>query len=167
MGDDAYVDDITRQREQMIKAEIRFAEDSESGEVQRILRETGLFAEGMDWAHVHPSWMVAEYKGTIVGVVQVLIGHPMGHMGFLAVSPKYQSLGFGVHLWKAAEKMFALSGCDAYTAMTDHPHILRKLGRIGAVVFGPPVSWVFKRVAQIKVPRERLQANESLSPTGT
>jgi len=118
----------------------------------------------MNWTRIYPSWLVGEYKGEIVGVVQALVGYPMGHIGFLAVVPKYQFLGFGVRLHRAAENVFALHGCDAYDAMTDNPHILRKLDKIRAVTLGSPVSVVLKRVPKVKIIGEN---DEGLSKTGT
>ena len=130
----------------MIKPIIRPAQNHEAEIVRLILEMVGLIPEGLDWSEIYPSWLVAEHKGMIIGCVQVLPGKPLGHIGFLAVVPKYQYYGYGVLLLKAAERLLGNMGCDGFTSLTDHPHILRKMDKLGFTKFGPMVNWFFKRV---------------------
>jgi GNAT superfamily N-acetyltransferase len=146
----------------VIKPTIRPAIDADSAEIQRVLSETGLLVNGLDWSKIYPSWLVAEYKGEIVGTIQVLLGYPLGHMDILAVVPKYQNLGFGVYLWRAAEHILTINGCDGYTVFSDSPCILKHIGKLGGVIFGPPANWIFKRVPQLN-----RGIDEVLQKTGT
>lgn len=144
----------------MLKPKIRPAQDSEGEAIYKLLKEVGLVPEGLDWSRVYPSWIVAEYKNEIIGCAQVLPGKPLGHIGFLAVTPQYQQFGIGVHLLRAGEHLLASLGCDGFTGLTDHPHILRKLQKLNFVTFGPKVAWIFKRLyRQSEQTHESLQEN--------
>jgi len=145
----------------MIKPVIRLAQDSEAPIIEAILREVNLIPHGLDWSHVYPFWLVADLRGEIVGVIQVLPGKPLGHIGFWGVVPKWQSSGVGVFLLRAAQYALANSGCDGFTAVTDHPGVVKRIEGWGAVVFGPPVNWVFKRVAKLEVKKDESQSAHS------
>jgi ribosomal protein S18 acetylase RimI-like enzyme len=141
----------------MMTPKIRLAQDSDAEDIKRILENCNLIPNGLNFSRVYPSWLVAEYKGEIVGCCQVLIGFPLGHIGFWAIDPSRQGYGFGIFLWKAAEIMLANHGCDGFTGLTDHKDILKRLESVGAVIFGPPVNWIFKRVKKIGVAIENIQ----------
>ena len=143
----------------MINPKIRLAENSESDIVRGILEEAHLIPDGLEWSRVFPSWLVAEYKGEIVAVCQILQGYPIGAILFLAVTKKYQNLGFGVILLRKAEKVLASMGCDAYCGLSDHAQIMSKLEKWGAIIFGPKVNWIFKRVYRPEVNYESVSAN--------
>ena len=130
----------------MIRPIIRLATDDEGEDIRHILSECGQIPEGLDWSRVHPCWLVAEYKGIIVGCVQTIIGYPLGHFGFWAVLPSYQNYGIGIFLWKAAERVFAQSGCDGFTGLTANPQVLKHLGKAGGITFGDKCDVIFKRV---------------------
>lgn len=130
----------------MIRPKLRSATNDDAKDIQYILDQNGMLPNGHDWSEVGPEWIVAEYDNTIVGCCQMLRGKPFGHMGFLAVLPGYFHSGVGVYMWKAAERILGFRGCDGYTAMTANEQILKKLPKIGGIVFGDPVNLVFKRV---------------------
>lgn len=130
----------------MIRPKLRFANNADAKDIREILEANGQIPEGHDWTDIGPNWILAEHDETVVGCCQILCGKPFGHMGFLCVLPGYYDSGIGAILWKTAERVLANNGCDGYTATTVNEQILKKLPKIGGIVFGDPVNLVFKRV---------------------
>ena len=64
---------------------IRMAFDKDGGVISRLVRENGFKDEGIDWSHVYPYWLVAEYNGEVVGCIQVRISIPVGGLELLSV----------------------------------------------------------------------------------
>jgi N-acetylglutamate synthase-like GNAT family acetyltransferase len=130
----------------IVRPKVRFATNEDARDVQEILNENGQIPGGHDWSDLGYSWLVAEYDDTIIGCVQVIVGKPFGHIGFLAVLPGYYNGGAGAVLWRAAENLLANSGCDGYTGMTTNEQVLDKFPKRGGIIFGDPVRLLFKRV---------------------
>lgn len=133
----------------VIRPTIRLAQDHEGEEVHAILAAVGQVPGGLDWSRVYPSWLVAEHDGIIVGVIQVIMGYPLSHIGFWAVEPAWQNKGVGILLWWEAEKMIGDSGSDSFTGMTTNPQVLKRLPEVGGILFGDePAKVIFKRVSR-------------------
>jgi N-acetylglutamate synthase-like GNAT family acetyltransferase len=130
----------------LIRPKLRFATNADAKDIKEILDQNGQIPNGHDWSEIGPEWIVAEYDETIVGCCSIYCGKPFGHMGFLAVLPGYFNSGVGAYLWRAAERVLANNGCDGYTATTDNKDIIKKLPKIGGIIFKDPVNMVFKRV---------------------
>jgi GNAT superfamily N-acetyltransferase len=130
----------------MIRPTIRMAQNSEAEDVRHILSVYGMCPEGHDWSEVYPFWLVAEYQGIIVGTIQVLPGKPFGFIGYWAVLPGYTNLGFGVFLWRAAERLLAGSGCDGWMGISAEEPVLKRVPEVGGIIYGEPVRVLFKRV---------------------
>ncbi len=134
----------------MIRPKLRRATNADAKDIKEILDANEQIPNGHDWSEIGPEWIVAEYDETIVGCVAIHCGKPFGHLAFLAVLPGYFNGGVGAYLWRAAERVLSNNGCDGYSATTDNEQILKKLPKIGGIVYGDPVKMVFKRVYRKK-----------------
>ena len=64
---------------------IRMALDVDGETIGDLVRENGFKDVGIDWSHVYPYWLVAEYEGEVVGCIQVRISIPIGGLEMLSI----------------------------------------------------------------------------------
>lgn len=117
----------------MIRGTTRLATQADVPAIQALCKEASMFIEGVDWSDIEPFWIVAEYKGEVVGCINMCLGKPFGYVPIMIVTKRYLHTGIGISLWKAAERWLASSGADGFYWVTHNKQVLRKLKRIGAV----------------------------------
>lgn len=67
--------------------QVRFATDAEGPAVGAIVKGAGHVVGGCDWSKVYPHWLVAIYRGDMVGVLQICYGIPVARLELLAFLP--------------------------------------------------------------------------------
>ena len=66
------------------RVHVRFATDEEGPLVGSIVKSAGHVVGGCDWSRVYPHWLLAIWKGEIVGVLQICYGIPIARLELLA-----------------------------------------------------------------------------------
>jgi GNAT superfamily N-acetyltransferase len=141
----------------MIRPKIRIATNDEGEIIRDILATVDDMPECLDWSRVWPNWLLAEHKGVICGTIQVLPGYPMGHIGCLAILPRYRRQGIAAYLSWAAEELLRRSGVSGLTFTSNDQKLIEALERHGAVGVDETVRLMFKPV--------RKKLNESTQST--
>ncbi len=66
---------------------VRMAENSDGPTIGALVVAAGFAVATLDWAVVHPWWLVAEIDGEIVGCIDILPSRPVGRLEMLATHP--------------------------------------------------------------------------------
>jgi GNAT superfamily N-acetyltransferase len=136
---------------------IRVAQNHEGEIIRDILATVADVPGPLDWSRVWPNWLLAEHKGVICGTIQVLPGYPMGHIGCLAILPRYRKQGIAAYLSWAAEELLRRSGVSGLTFTSNDQKLIEALERHGAQGLDETVRLMFKPV--------RKKLNESTKST--
>lgn len=88
---------------------IRLALDEEGPRVAELAAEVGFkFSDwDIDWSHIHPHWLVAEYLGELLGCLQVCYGRPVGRLEIMGIDAR-----LGNPTRALVVKQLLLSGCQ-------------------------------------------------------
>ena len=84
---------------------VRFADHGDVPVIAALLEDTGLQIEGVPYDNFSHPCFVAEVDGKVVGMLQVLLGHPLSVVTDMAVAPEWQRRGVGKELVMAMERV--------------------------------------------------------------
>ncbi len=66
---------------------VRLAQDADGPRIGELARASGFGVEGIDWASVHPFWLVAERDGEVIGAINIVLSKPIGWLEMLSLDP--------------------------------------------------------------------------------
>ena len=84
--------------------------------VVAILQENKQMVDGVDYTQWSHPTLVAVHEGTVVGVIQALLGTPYAVMTEFSVAREFQGKQYGVRLLEHMETALRLAGIPAYGA---------------------------------------------------
>ena len=67
---------------------VRLAQDDDGPRIGELARASGVGVEGIDWASVHPFWLLAERDGAVIGAIQIILAKPIGWLEMLSLDPE-------------------------------------------------------------------------------
>ncbi len=137
------------------------AKDDEGETIRDILATVDDVPDCLDWSRVRPNWLVAQHHEKIVGVIQILPGFPMGHIGCLAVLPLYRKQGIAAYLAWGAEQILSNSGVSGLTFTSNDEKLIEGLKRHGAQGCDETVRLMFKPVKKQRTLDESTQDQAS------
>ncbi len=122
-----------------IEREFRQGERTSASEIRKLMnRET---------------FLVAEQRGRLLGVVEVRVEGATGYFGMLAVDPSARRAGVGRALVEAAENHCRRAGCTVMALSTgeDRTELIPYYEKMGyrVTAIEPSTSAAFKRVIRI------------------
>jgi hypothetical protein len=101
---------------------VRLAKNEDGEKIAELARKGGFYFDDwdIDWSDIFPYWLVAEYKGEVVGCIQVLPGKPVGRLEMLGISPsvsrRLRSLAVR-HLTSTGQLVIGMYGGQAASGM--------------------------------------------------
>lgn len=66
---------------------VRMASNADGERIRDLLWAMGYRLLGIEWDDIEPYWIVAEFRGEVIGCLQTCPGKPMGRLELLAVYP--------------------------------------------------------------------------------
>lgn len=93
---------------------IRPATTDDLEDILQLINECGLYKPQLDYSTFSQPTIVYEANEEIVGMVQMLMGHPYSYMSEICVHPKHRDQGIASKLVAAAEHVLSLCGVKAW-----------------------------------------------------
>ena len=89
---------------------VRFADHGDVTAISALLEDMDMKLPGVEYTSFSHPCFVAEVDGKVVGMLSVLLGHPLSVIMEMAVAPEWQHRGIGKELMQAMEAVVKAMG---------------------------------------------------------